>query len=316
MKKSILFKLIIFVILSMVFASCGINNKPSPQVQKPLAPLAPHQEKTVSSAAAHQDGKIMILMYHQFKDHSNNEWTRTFEGFRKDLETLYSKGYRPISLKDYMNKTINIPSGFTPVVFTFDDGTLGQFNLIQKDGQLMANPNSAVGIMEAFNKLHPDFALKGTFFINYTNFFAGKGTNKERLEYLIAKGFDIGNHTMDHPILSKVATAEKIQQEIGEHAKKTAELIPGYVVDQLALPNGITSKRFPQYVQIGQFSGTNYENKAILLVGSGPAPSPFNPKVDFLKLPRIRALGDRPVELDMYYWLDYFDKHPKEKYIQ
>jgi peptidoglycan/xylan/chitin deacetylase (PgdA/CDA1 family) len=169
--------------------------------------------------------------------------------------------------------------------------------------------------MEEFSKTHPDFPLKGTFFINYTSFFQGKGTPQERLKYLISEGFEIGNHTVNHANLKKITTAQGVESEIGGHAKKTQALIPGYTVDELALPLGITSKKFKNYIEKGEFEGTKYQNKVVLLVGANPALSPIDKKLDLLNLPRVRAMGYKPVELDMYYWLNYFDKNPREKYI-
>jgi len=42
-------------------------------------------------------GKIMTLMYHNVGN-EEKEWVRTPENFLKDMNTLYEKGYRPISL--------------------------------------------------------------------------------------------------------------------------------------------------------------------------------------------------------------------------
>jgi len=36
------------------------------------------------------------------------------------------------------------------IIFTFDDGTSGQFNLVEENGTLKVNKKSAVGIMEDF----------------------------------------------------------------------------------------------------------------------------------------------------------------------
>lgn len=282
--------------------------------EKPQQGRIVEQEKSANTNY-NEMGKVMVLMYHQFVNKETNEWTRSYDNFRKDLQTLYDKGYRPVNLRDYINGSIDIPAGYTPVVFTFDDGTSGQFNLIEQNGTLTANPKSAVGIMEEFSKAHTDFPLKGTFFINQTGFFNGKGTSQERLKYLVDKGFEIGNHTMDHPNLNKISTAEEIQSEIGGHVKKTQEFLPGYVVDELALPLGISSKKFPEYIEKGQYEGTTYQNKVILLVGSNPALSPVDTRLNLLKLPRIRAMGNKPVKEDMYYWLDYFDRNPDQKFI-
>ena len=139
-----------------------------------------------------ESGKIIIAMYHKFGKEEKDEWTRSYENFYKDLEYLYEHGYRSISLNDYLNNNIKVPVGTTPIVFTFDDGSASQFNFIKNDsGDLVVNPNSAVGVMEKFYSEHPDFGLNGTFFINGTGFFGSLGTNKEKLSYLINKGFEI-----------------------------------------------------------------------------------------------------------------------------
>ena len=38
------------------------------------------------------------------------------------------------------------------MIFILDDGTAGQFNLVNENGTLKANIKSAVGIMEKFNR--------------------------------------------------------------------------------------------------------------------------------------------------------------------
>ena len=117
-----------------------------------------------------EKGKIIIAMYHKFADVETDEYSRSFENFEKDLEYMYELGYRTISLTDYLENNIKVPIGCTPIILTFDDGTKGQFNLIKDSGdKLIANPKSAVGIMEKFYKAHPDFGLNGTFYISHRN---------------------------------------------------------------------------------------------------------------------------------------------------
>ena len=136
---------------------------------------------------------------------------------------------------------MKVPVGCTPIVFTFDDGSKSQFNLIEsEDGSLIANPESAVGVMEKFYKEHPDFGLNGTFFINGTGYFGSVGTRKEKLKYLIDRGLEIGNHTNTHVNFSN-ASIDEIQKEIGTVVKDVYENAEGYVVDTLALPFGISS---------------------------------------------------------------------------
>jgi len=312
------------IVIAIVALLCGCkvqekeyndNNIPYKQGENIIKKKVEEQPENKTGLKSNQMGKIMILMYHKITEKETDDWTRSFENFKNDLQVLYDKGYRPISLKDYIDGKIDIPIGFTPIVFTFDDGTAGQFNMIEKDGILKANPKSAVGIIEEFNKTHPDFGIKGTFFINYTSFFPGKGSSEQKLKYLVDKGFEIGNHTVSHINLKKAASPEVIEQEIGGHVKKTGQLIKGYIVDELALPLGISSKKFPQYIAEGEYQGIKYKNRAILLVGSNPALSLFDNSRNLLKLPRIRARGKSPVSEDMYYWLDYFDKNPGQRFV-
>ncbi|HOQ07307.1 MAG TPA: polysaccharide deacetylase family protein [Clostridiales bacterium] len=253
-------------------------------------------------------GRIMVVMFHRFVEKyekGDKEYTMTFDAFRKLLETLYTSGYRLISLNDYLNGHIDVPAGCIPMVFTFDDGTAGQFSFIEEDGQLKVNPDSAVAIMEEFNRLHPDFGLKGTFFVNLGNETFGKtGTLQQRLQYLIDRGFEIGNHTYSHINLKTEAkTAEIIQKEVGGNQKRMYELVPGYAFTALALPYGAPSKNLMEYVIKGEYEGVGYENKAIMEVGWDPAQSPFSVKFDPLSTHRVRSPGIEPVEFDLEWWL-------------
>jgi len=123
----------------------------------------------VSFAAADQLppnelGRVMILAYHKI-DYPEARWTRTPENFRRDLETLYAKSYRLISLRDLLDRRIALPAGTTPVVLTFDDSSPGQFRYLEQNGTLEIDPESAVGILEAFTREHPDFGRGATFYV-------------------------------------------------------------------------------------------------------------------------------------------------------
>lgn len=276
------------------------------------------EEVTPEVYKYNESGKIIIAMYHKFsKEEGNDEWNRSFDNFYGDLEYLYEKGYRSVSLTDYINNDMKVPVGCTPIVFTFDDGSRGQFNLIENEnGNLVANPESAVGVMEKFYEEHPDFGLNGTFFINGTGYFGNKGTRKEKLQYLVDRGFEIGNHTNTHVNFSK-ATPEEIQKEIGFVANEVSELLDGYVINALALPFGISSKQYADYIKSGEYDGKTYENEVVLLVGSNPALAPENENLNLQKLPRVRARGgNKEVECDLYWWLEKMEKNPEMKYYR
>jgi peptidoglycan/xylan/chitin deacetylase (PgdA/CDA1 family) len=256
-------------------------------------------------------------MFHNFVSEyksGDKYYTTTFTDFNKLLGTLYEKGYRLISMEDFLNNSINVPAGYIPMVFTFDDGTAGQFNMVEENGVLKANSQSAVGIIESFNKIHPDFGTKGTFYVNLgDNTFPGKGTLQERLKYLIDEGFEIGNHTYSHIKLTKVKSADILQEEIGGNQKKMLELIPGYIMNTFSLPYGLPSKELQGYVAKGEYQGVKYDNKAIMEVGWDPTYSPVNKKFNPLSTHRVRAAGIKPVEADLSWWLEKLTRN--EQYI-
>ncbi len=275
---------------------------------------ASEQQSSSSPAAIDLDtvkpneaGRVMVVMFHNFiKEYKKGDklYTTTFDEFRKLLNTLYASGYRLISLNDYLNGNIDTPAGYMPMVFTFDDGTAGQFSLMDENGTLKTNPESAVGIMEEFGRTHPDFGMEGTFYVNLGDqTFSGAGTLDQRLKYLIDKGFEIGNHTYSHINLKETGTAGKIQQEIGENQKKMYELIPGYTFTTFSLPYGAPSKNLTQYVLKGEFEGVSYENKALMEVGWDPNQSPFSTKFDPLSVHRVRSSGIIPQDADLAWWL-------------
>lgn len=253
-------------------------------------------------------GRIMVVMFHNFiekYEKGDKTYTTTFSEFETLLDTLYTSGYRLISMNDYLTGDISVPAGCIPMVFTFDDGTSGQFSLIEENEALKVNPNSAVGIMQEFNKTHPDFGMKGTFFVNLGNqTFGSIGTLEQRLKHISAMGFELGNHTYSH-INLKVdgKTAAIIQEEIGKNQQRVNELIPGYTFAAFSLPYGAPAKDLTQYVVSGEYEATKYENPAIMEVGWDPAPSPFSVKFDPLSTHRVRSSGIDPVDQDLGWWL-------------
>ena len=268
-------------------------------------------------------GKIMVLMYHEVGPNEST-WRRTPENLLKDLKKLYEDGYRPISLRDFVNGNITTPKGFTPVVLTFDDGTAGQFRFVEnKNGEKSPDPKSAVGILMDFHDQHPDFPAEATFFLHGTRPFEEKKTVTDKLRFLIANGMDIGNHTAAHQNLGdrKYQNPAIIQRIVGSQAKFLTEQIAGdfpeYSIDTLALCYGRRPKKswLSRYLHKGRFENFEYRNIAVLNVGAGPAHSPFDERFRPLSLPRIRASEKNTYGVGLYSWLKYFDMHPDERFV-
>ncbi|MFZ5352220.1 MAG: polysaccharide deacetylase family protein [Bacillota bacterium] len=334
-KKTIFAVIILVTFILVVNTGCVANTIKNPMDNPPVAQVEPTAAPAETDKAENTDekenndtqtpidyektkpnenGKIMLLMYHGI-DNNESEWVRTPDNFRKDLQTLYDKGYRVISLKDYINNNINVEAGFTPVVLTFDDGLLNQFNLIEENGEKRIDPNCAVGIMEEFFKNHPDFGRGASFYVFYPVPFRQKELIKEKYEFLINNGYEIGNHGYNHENLGK-STMEEVQKSLAGHAANTAKYIEGFEVFSLALPYGAAPKGDNyRYVISGEYNGTSYNHRAVLKVGSNPAPAPNNADFDPARLPRIRASEMNTAGTGLYDWLAHFDKKPSERYI-
>ncbi len=277
-------------------------------IQEPVA------SADLKKIKANENGQIMILMYHGIGT-EEAEWVRTADNFRKDLLTLYEKGYRLISLKDYIENNIKVEAGYTPFVLTFDDGLKNSFNLLEENGEKRLDPDCAVGILEEFKKQHPDFGSGGSFFVYYPIPFRQKELIKEKYEFLIKNGYDIGNHSYNHENLGKLGV-EDIQKSLAGNVKLTQEYLPGYDVYGLAIPYGIGPKGDNyKYLAQGEYEGVKYDHRAVLKVGSNPAPSPVSTKFDPIRLPRVRASEMNTAGTGIYDWLQTFDKKPERRYI-
>jgi len=258
-------------------------------------------------------GEVMILMYHEI-GYPESAWRRTPENFRLDLENLYEQGYRAISLMDLVRGNIDIPAGTSPVVLTFDDGNKGNFYYLENNGELEPAPDCAVEIMEKFYQEKPDFGLAATFFIYYPNPFRQTQYIEKKLNYLAAKGFEIGNHTFGHTNLAQL-NASEIQRELAQHVQATQKYLPGYEVNSLALPYGGFPRENQELLLEGSYEGVAYRNEAVLLVGSNPGFPPFHQKFNRSRIPRIRASELETDGVGLYDWLEYFRQNPHKRYI-
>lgn len=261
-------------------------------------------------------GEIMVLMYHHIRE-PEAEWARTPDNFRRDLQQLYDRGYRPISLYDYATGNITTEAGMTPVVLTFDDGNQNNFNMLQDAaGEWHIDPDSAVGILVDFHQKNPDFPLEATFFINGGVPFGQKEFVEYKLNYIVDMGMDIGNHTMTHVNFTNT-TPEKIQEEIGRLIKFVKGYLPNYDVNTLALPFGSKPKNeeWLGYLTSGIYEDIEYNHMAVLEVGWDPYNSPYHSNFNSSKIRRVRASETKVDGIGMYDWMRAFDEGRRIRYI-
>ena len=262
--------------------------------------------------APNELGRLMILEYHKV-DYPEQRWTRTPENFRKDLETLYARGYRLIHLDDFIDGRITTPAGTTPVVLTFDDSSPGQFHYLDKDGVPELDPKCAVAVLEAFSTEHPDFGHGATFYVlpgasKPNRLFNQPEYAGKKLQFLVSHGYEIGNHTLWHANLGKY-DEPIVREQIAQAEVWIHRLVPDYKIRTIALPLGVYPKEITWALQ-GSSKGTTYAYDAILEVSGGPAPSPFSKAFDAAHLPRIQA-----IEPELTHWLTYFDRHPEARFV-
>ena len=100
-----------------------------------------------------------------------------------------------------------------------------------------------------------------------------------------------------------------MRAQIAEAQQWIQRYVPDYRIRTIALPHGVYP-RDVSWALRGEAKGTTYAHDAILMVSGGAAPSPFSRGFDRTRLPRIQALGR-----DLSAWLDWFDKHPNERFV-
>ena len=272
----------------------------------------PEAGKHADSVPPNELGRFLVLEYHLIQP-EESRWGRSVRDFRQDLELLYAKGFRPVSISEVIDGRINLARGRKPVLLTFDDSSPGQFRIVVEDGKKQLDRDCAVGMLMEFHRLHPDFDPKAVFYVlpeakQPHKLFGQPEYEIEKLRFLAEHGFEIGNHTLWHANLGKYDDTT-VQKQLALSVEAVQQRVPEYNVRSLALPFGVYPKDLRLAVQ-GEFKSRRYHHEAILKVAGGAAYSPFNFSCDLLHIPRIQVPGP-----DLQYWLSYFEKNPGAVYI-
>jgi peptidoglycan/xylan/chitin deacetylase (PgdA/CDA1 family) len=267
-------------------------------------------------------GEILVLEYHRLGD-DEGEWYRSRDHFAEDLQKLYARGFRPVTMRQVLDGDLDLPAGTTPVVFTFDDSSKGQFYFLE-DGSL--DPNSMVGMWEAFREQNPAWrggatwcVLPGAEFPS--NFWSEKKSKEvpraereaniqKKVSFLLERGHEICNHTMWHARLDRYDDAF-VQDQIGSAIDSLRAYLPeSYEVVTFALPLGMWPKN-RQLAWKGSYrDGRSYENQAILEVSGGPNPSPYSTEFDPRSINRFIVA---PNALERQFAA--YEKNPGRRYV-
>ncbi|MFA9432620.1 polysaccharide deacetylase family protein [Egicoccus sp. AB-alg2] len=284
-----------------------------PEAADPDAEAAAQELPDPAEVGANELGQIPVLMYHRLLPDGGGDYDLTPEEFRDELQWLYDHDYRPVRMADVAAGTIDLPPGASPVVLTFDDSTREQFAL-DEDGEVL--PDTKVGILEEFAAAHDGWdATAASFYVITSSLFGGGERGEQLLTELAGRGYEIGNHTHTHANLSNLGDAE-VQRELAA-TSGMVEQLTGQATQTLSLPFGIRPQQ-PELAGEGEADGVSYAHEAVLLVGSGPAVSPFHADWDPLGVPRIRSSpswdGGEP-DYGSAFWLEVLEEHPERKYV-
>jgi hypothetical protein len=269
------------------------------------APAEKPAKPRVSERPANTEGQVLVVEYHRITP-QEARWDRSIERFKADLKRLYEMGFRPVTLRQYIDNDMDLPPGASPVVFTWDDSDVTQFRILD-DGTI--DPNSGVGIWQEFAKEHPDFPVRASFYILPPTRWGQAKWFDRKMELLKEWGCEVGSHTISHGNLKKM-TDEQVKKEFAE----SIDFIEGYGFEctSLALPFGIAPQN-AQLLREFEYNGKKYGFRAALLVGANPAPPSTSDKFDPYRIPRIQAIEGLN---GINFWLDKVESGEVQVYVE
>lgn len=272
-------------------------------------------------------GNVPIMMYHGIVNKLDSEteyiggnvdkdgYHRTTESFIKDLEFYYSEGYRMIRLNDYVNGIVDVSLGKSPIILTFDDGLTNNIKVLglDEDGNIIIDPNSAVGILESFKKKYPDYNVTATFFVN-GGLFRQSEYDEKILNWLVSNGYDVGNHSYTHADFTKISESKAIE-EIGKVYNLLDKYIKGKYVNIVALPYGSPYKKSHSnfnHIMVAKYDNVVYNTISTLQVGWESNYSTFSTNFDKSFIKRIRAYDNNGTNFDITH---NFNRLKENRYI-
>jgi hypothetical protein len=289
--------------LTACLAACAGSGGPTARAgaatgtpQASAAP-SPSAAPSVDPAAvkANELGVVPVLMYHQVLANPKGVYDQTPAQLKAELTRLYRQGYRTVTAADFVAGRIDVPAGKSPMVLTFDDSTTSQYAELPGGA---VDPRSALGILLAVGKANGEEHPVATFYVNEDPF-AG---HDEYLKKLHDLGMEIGDHTLTHANLKHLSDAGA-QAEIAGDLALIRKDVPGIQVTTMALPLGIHPANKALAAK-GSAGGTSYDFQGVMLVGAGPAPSPYNVKFKPTGIPRLLSGHDKSLFFGATYWLN------------
>lgn len=255
-------------------------------------------------------GKILIMTYHKIGD-IDTHFTRNRKGFMDDLELFKTEGFATILVSDFENKIIRVPAGKKPVILTFDDSSISQFEM-DESGNIL--PGCAVGMMESFKKKNPDFPLHAIFFVtpgskSPNDLFGQPKFTKRKVDFLLSNGYEIGNHTLWHANLNQFKN--KIEEQLAGCQREVNKFLPDFRIYAMATPYGsFPPEKYNDLLISGTYKGVSYKNAIIFDYSNRLSFSPFDIGFNVYRTRRIHGFGE-----NIRKKIQDFKKNPESPFV-
>lgn len=194
---------------------------------------------------------VPILVYHQVGENSATstshyhryvkKFTVPTDVFEAQIKFIQDQGYTPLTMEKLIKDQKNNTLPLKPIAITFDDGWRTQYE-------------NALPIL---NKYH----TVGTFYI-YTGVIGSPAyMTWEDLHALVNSGMEIGDHTKNHPRLTKINPSKWDEEIIG--SKKTLERNLHVQVNDFAFPYGNYNDKVVEFIKQAGYVSARTSDKGI-----------------------------------------------------
>ncbi|MCX8175496.1 MAG: polysaccharide deacetylase family protein [Candidatus Micrarchaeota archaeon] len=229
--------------------------------------------------------QVPVLMFHGFENTPKKKCNITPDEFRLILQELYQNGFFVISAKEFAEGDFSrVPEGKKPVLLTFDDARPTQFKYSDASGSKISK-DCALGILLDFFSSHPDFGFGGLFFVTFgTGNFGDEAQVGQKLKHLLELGFEIGNHTVSHPLFGKIGY-ERAAKELAAFDSLAASYLgqQALQVRFFAYPGG----SFARNPEVASLINSKFD--CVFDAKGGIAPSAYSPDYDPKRIPRVEG---------------------------
>jgi len=288
---------------------------PAPPSPSPSKAADPPDAAELKKMHADELGVVPVVMYHRIVAKREQALDRTPKQLRADLVRMAKEDYVPVTAADFVNGRIDVPAGKHPIVLTFDDSQPSQLAF---DAHGRPKPDTAVGVLLDVARHYPGFRPVATMYVIAALPFQEGGAGlmahgRQALRWLVAHGFDVGNHTMHHSYFAS-ASRKEARREIATAQRRITDLA-GTAPVTLAYPGGFPPKPLG-LVAKGSADGASYHLSGAFLAGSNPSPSPYDADFPRYEIPRIRGqLHAKDCDgMCLGSWLDRLDKKGSDRY--